>query len=208
MQLFTVEEELDYDVKARCQGDQERANDDGQNLVTCTLTMIVKVHVDKDRGRSIAIFSDCKSYRFVLERTWDYDGLGLLFIMLNPSTADEIKTDPTIERCERRAKALGFGSLRVCNIFAYRATDPMVMKSVEDPIGGEENDSWIRACSTWSDVIICAWGCHGSHRGRGEQVESMLRESVEAAFHLGINKGGAPKHPLYVGYDTEPEQWF
>ena len=170
--------------------------------------MIVNIHVDKDNKRSIAIFSDCKRYRYVLERTWDYDTPKISFIMLNPSMADELKNDPTIERCERRAKALGFGSLRVCNIFAYRATDPMVMKSVEDPIGGAENDAWIRGCCIWSDVIVCAWGCHGSHRGRGEQVESMLRESVEAAFHLGINKGGAPKHPLYVGYDTEPEQWF
>ena len=170
--------------------------------------MIVKVNLDNDKGRSIAIFSDCKSYRYMLERTWAYHGPRVFFIMLNPSTADERKNDPTIERCERRARALGFGSLRVCNIFAYRATDPMVMKSVEDPIGGEENDAWIRACCVWSDAIICAWGCHGSYQGRGEQVESMLREYAEAVFHLGITKDGAPKHPLYVSYDTEPEQWF
>ena len=169
--------------------------------------MIVKIHSDKDKGQSIAIFSDCNFYRYVLERTWNYNGLRCLFVMLNPSTADEIKNDPTIERCERRARELGFGSLRVCNIFAYRSTDPKMMQSVVDPIGAE-NNNWISACCKWSDAIICAWGCHGSHLGRGEQVERMLRKSVEAAFHLGLTKEGHPKHPLYVSYEKEPKQWF
>lgn len=71
--------------------------------------MIEKFHSD-DRSKSVAVFSDCERYRYLLTRVWDTTGQRALFIMLNPSTADEIKNDPTVERCERRARALGFGA--------------------------------------------------------------------------------------------------
>ena len=63
--------------------------------------------------------------------------------MLNPSTATEVQNDPTVERCERRARALGFGAFRVTNIFAFRATDPKVMRAEADPVG-PANDAAIR----------------------------------------------------------------
>jgi hypothetical protein len=160
----------------------------------------------KDDAASVAIYSDCEAYRYALTRVWDPDGGKALFIMLNPSTATEVQNDPTVERCERRARTLGFGAFRVLNIFAYRATDPREMRAVADPVG-PENDATIRDSLPWADRVICAWGTHGAHLNRGPEVEAMLRASGIPLFHLGLSKDGHPKHPLYIGYKVQPVAW-
>jgi hypothetical protein len=126
--------------------------------------------------------------------------------MLNPSTATEVQNDPTVERCERRARVLGFGAFRVTNIFAFRATDPNVMRAAADPVG-PGNDAAIQGSLGWADKVICAWGNHGLLGGRGEAVEAMLRQSGLPLFHLGLTGQGQPRHPLYVGYDQPPQAW-
>ena len=79
--------------------------------------MITRTHI-KDDAPSVAVYSDCEKYRYSLTRTWDQSQEHVLFVMLNPSTATEVQNDPTVERCERRARTLGFGSFYVTNIFA------------------------------------------------------------------------------------------
>ena len=96
--------------------------------------MITRTHTKGD-APSTAIYSDCERYRYSLTRIWNADGKRVMFVMLNPSTATEVQNDPTVERCERRARALGFGALRVTNIFAWRDTDPRKMRAADDPIG-------------------------------------------------------------------------
>lgn len=163
-------------------------------------------HHQKGDAASVAIYSDCETYRYSLTRIWDEEGKRALFIMLNPSTATEVQNDPTVERCERRARALGFGAFRVLNIFAYRATDPRDMRAAPDPVG-PGNDAAIRDSLAWADQIICAWGTHGAHLERGPAVERMLRAANVPLFHLGLSKAGHPKHPLYIGYAVQPEAW-
>ncbi len=160
----------------------------------------------KGDAASEAVYSDCERYRYRLTRVWEPAGRRALFIMLNPSTATETQNDPTVERCERRARALGFGAFRVCNIFAFRATDPKVMRAQADPVG-PENDAAISDSLSWADQIICAWGAHGAHLGRGQIVADLLRESGLPLYHLGLTLAGAPKHPLYIGYERQPERW-
>ena len=126
--------------------------------------------------------------------------------MLNPSTATEVQNDPTVERCERRARTLGFGAFRVCNIFAWRDTDPRAMRRAADPVG-PENDAAIVAACHWADRIVCAWGTHGAHLDRGPAVEALMRATGRPLFHLGLSKDGHPKHPLYIAYATAPEPW-
>jgi len=167
--------------------------------------MITK-RFQKDDAASVAIYSDCEAYRYALTRVWDPDGGKALFIMLNPSTATEVQNDPTVERCERRARTLGFGAFRVLNIFAFRATDPRAMRAVADPVG-PENDATIRDSLPWADRVICAWGTHGAHLNRGPEVEAMLRANGIPLFHLGLSKDGHPKHPLYIGYKVQPVVW-
>lgn len=161
----------------------------------------------KGDADSVAVYSPCEKYRYLLTRVWNPAGPKALFVMLNPSTATEFQNDPTVERCERRARALGYGAFRVTNIFAYRATDPKVMRAQADPVG-PDNDAAIRdSALDWADRIICAWGTHGAHLDRGTQVESLLRATAKPLFSLGLTQSGHPKHPLYIGYDRQPELW-
>lgn len=166
--------------------------------------MITRQFIKGD-ARSEAVYSDCEGYRYLLTRIWA-PGPRALFVMLNPSTATEVQNDPTVERCERRARALGYGAFRVTNIFAWRATDPRNMRAVADPVG-PENDAAILGSLKTSDLVICAWGNHGLHQKRGQGVETMLREAGARLHHFGLTGQGHPRHPLYVGYDQQPLLW-
>lgn len=114
----------------------------------------------KGDAASEAIYSPCQRYRYALTRVWQPDAPRATFVMLNPSTATEAQNDPTVERCERRARALGFGAFRVANIFAFRATDPRVMRAEADPIG-PANDTAIAEAALWADQVVCAWAAMG-----------------------------------------------
>lgn len=167
---------------------------------------MISKRFQKGDAASEAVYSDCERYRYLLTRIWAPEGRRALFIMLNPSTATETQNDPTVERCERRARTLGFGGFRVCNIFAFRATDPQVMRRELDPVGAG-NDTAIIESLPWADQVICAWGAHGAHLARGAQVEALLRAQGQPLYHLGLTQAGAPKHPLYIGYAQRPELW-
>ncbi|WP_306005197.1 DUF1643 domain-containing protein [Aquicoccus porphyridii] len=168
--------------------------------------MITRTHIKGD-APSTAVYSDCERYRYTLTREWAPGAGRALFIMLNPSTATEVQNDPTVERCERRARALGFGAFRVTNIFAWRDTDPRKMRAAPDPVGPENDAAIVESCD-WADRIVAAWGTHGAHLGRGAVVEALLRGTGAPVFHLGLSKAGHPKHPLYIAYARQPERWF
>ncbi len=167
--------------------------------------MIIRTHI-KDDAPSTAVYSDCERYRYALTRTWDAGGKRVLFVMLNPSKATEVQNDPTVERCERRARALGFGAFRVTNIFAWRETDPRKMRKARDPVG-PQNDAQILDGVAWADQVIAAWGTHGAYLDRGPEVARLLRATGIALFHLGLSKDGHPKHPLYISYAEQPALW-
>ena len=168
--------------------------------------MLTRTHTKGD-APSVAIYSDDRLHRYELTRIWDEGGRRAAFVMLNPSTATEIANDPTVERCERRARALGFGAFRVVNIFSYRATDPREMRAFREPTGGAANDAAILAAADWADLVLCAWGVHGAHLDRGRTVEAMLRAGEHRLHSLGLSKAGHPKHPLYISYDVQPQIW-
>ncbi len=161
-------------------------------------------------GNSSAVFSSCQRYRYRLDRIWDAALPPLAFGMLNPSTADHERNDPTIERCERRARAMGFGRLIVWNLFAYRATDPKILKKQPDPVG-PDNDNFI------SDVlvetrkqqgkIVVGWGTHGVLLNRNSQILEIARALSVELYCLGTTNAGQPKHPLYVPYQQELASW-
>lgn len=150
-----------------------------------------------------ARFSDCKRYRFELWRLWDWERPSALFVMLNPSTADEIENDPTVERCQRRAFGMGYGGVRVANIFAFRSTDPQALYAEKDPIGPCNDEAIIKAAQD-AGIVICAWGTHGNYLDRGKQVLAMLHSAGIQPHCLQLNADGTPKHPLYVGYNVQP----
>jgi hypothetical protein len=146
-----------------------------------------------------ATISECGKYRYKLWRIWDCDKPCVLFIMLNPSTADALEDDPTIRRCINFAKSWGYGGLYVGNLFAYRSTDPKELKRVDDPIG-IQNSANIYEMFTNCDKVICAWG--DDKMVRLSSVANIIPE--RHLYYLDKCKSGNPKHPLYLKKDLKP----
>ncbi|MBM9593681.1 DUF1643 domain-containing protein [Roseitranquillus sediminis] len=168
--------------------------------------MIVRRH-EKAGTTSAATYSPCGLYRYALTREWDAAARRILWVMLNPSTASEVRNDPTIERCERRSHRMGYGAMRVANIFAFRATRPAELARAADPVGAE-NHGELQAAVAWADDIVAAWGAHGRLLGRGAAAAADLRRICRPVLHLGLTSQGEPRHPLYVAYAVEPTLWL
>lgn len=150
-----------------------------------------------------AVISPCQRYRYRLGREWLTGKGGVLFVMLNPSTADAEKDDPTIRRCIGFAQRWGFQRLTVGNLFAWRATNPSDLLVADDPVG-VENDYHLAEMSQEADAVIVAWGVPGAYRDRGPYVlRRVLAGKIE---HLGLTKEGHPKHPLYLSNDAARTQ--
>ena len=163
--------------------------------------MIERLH-QQDGVTSRALFSPCGTWRYGLERRWG-TGAPLLYVMLNPSTADETRNDPTIERCQRRAVRLGFGAMRIANLFAYRATRPQDLRRAEAPVG-PENDALVSEWHAEAGMTLAAWGVHGAYLGRGPAMAARLAGPLH---HLGLTRDGHPRHPLYLRNDAVPLCW-
>jgi hypothetical protein len=149
-----------------------------------------------------AIISDCGLYRYELRREWDDKLPPMVVIMLNPSTADAEKDDPTISRCINRAQDLGFGSLIVGNLFAFRASDPKRLRTADDPVGLDNAASLVKVlaeCKQKHGKLLLAWGTEGTYCEAGHVFLRLLASpSGLEYFCLGKTKQGQPKHPLYV----------
>ena len=157
-----------------------------------------------------AVLDATGRYRYSLSRCWG-DGLTVCWIMLNPSTADARKDDPTIRRCIGLSGWWGYGALVVVNLFALRATNPKVLRPVfgyqDEMIEtiGPDNDDWIEHETERASLLVAAWGNHGVIWNRGDEVREAL--GVERLHHLGLTKRGQPRHPLYVRGDVKPQPW-
>lgn len=150
------------------------------------------------------VYSPDGCHRYTLWREWDSLDLSdrgyVQFIGLNPSTATDDIDDPTVRRCIRFAKSWGYGALCMTNAFAFRATDPRVMKAHSDPIG-PENDKWLVSMAKDAGIVIAAWGVHGAFMNRDEAILKLLPE----VHCLGTTKEGYPRHPLYLPKTAQPE---
>ena len=150
--------------------------------------------------RRTARFDPTRTYRYSLRRAWEPRAGRALFVMLNPSTADERREDPTIRRCIGFAKRAGLGSLEVVNLFAYRTPYPRVLTQAGDPVG-PQNDRTLRAAVRRADRIVVAWGNGAPDRASREQLAvrvAAFRTLVGGAAVdcLGLTRQGQPRHPL------------
>ena len=128
----------------------------------------------------------------------------ILWIGLNPSTADEQQLDPTLTRIRGFSEREGYDGFLMTNIFGYRATDPQDMRREQDPVG-PENDAALLAAAKRCDKIVAAWGAHGLHLDRAVAVAQLLRR--HPLWCLGTTKDGHPRHPLYVNGRQELVRW-
>ena|SRR5690242_1293852 len=154
-------------------------------------------------GETGAVFSRCRRWRYLLWRRWDAAAPTANFLMLNPSTADEYRLDPSCTRARLYAERWGFGALIVTNLFGWRATDPGEMRAAREPVG-RGNDRAILAAARASGIVVCAWGNHGAHRERSARVLEMLRAEGVKLHALRVTGAGEPAHPLYLRKTLAP----
>lgn len=136
-----------------------------------------------------AVISPCTKFRYELCRVWDSNLPELLFIMLNPSRADDQQDDPTIRKCIGFATRLGYGSIRVVNLFAYRATDPADLKAAGYLVG-DQNDEWIERGVRECDAIAYAWGANARNLSRPAHVMAIVRAHDKQAIALKLTHDG------------------
>ena len=154
-----------------------------------------------------AVISQCEKYRYCLDRG---EGRALMFVMVNPSTADAEKDDATIRKCLGFAERAGFNRIIVGNLFAYRAKDVSAFRKASDPVG-PENDEHLMAMLREANMVIAAWG---SLNKLPEVLRHRWREVVRLASRIphqmkmiGLCDDGQPRHPLMVGYSAKIEPW-
>lgn len=149
-----------------------------------------------------AQFSPCDKYRFTLWRVWDESLPQVAFVGLNPSTADAKQDDPTIRRCRGFAASHGFGAFTMLNLWAFRATDP---KNLPTSITNEEeiNADTIARVSSGVSRVVAVWGSHPKAAIRRSAILPLVAEW----WHLGLTKGGEPRHPLYLPNTSQMQRW-
>ena len=145
-----------------------------------------------------AIISPCGQYRYQLWRIWNEDKPRVLFICLNPSTADAAFDDPTVRRLMGFAFKWGYGGFYLGNLFGYRTTYPSDLIRSSNPVG-IDNDRHLLSMQTKCDRVVFAWGNDGALHERSKQIAEKFPE----AFCLGKTNSGQPKHPLYLSKNTE-----
>jgi hypothetical protein len=148
------------------------------------------------------------NHRYFLGRELIGNGGRVNFVMLNPSTADDVFDDATIRRCIGFAKRWGFSQLAVTNLFAWPATNPKDLKAMlakdPDQAIGAENDYWIKETAKISNQIVCAWG---------DQPFAVTRASLvmagpllgRALWCIRKTAFGHPAHPVRQAYTDAPE---
>jgi hypothetical protein len=157
-----------------------------------------------------ATISPCGKYRYTLYRRWAMgsraaEAKPILWIMLNPSTADHRTDDRTIGRCVEFSNRWGYSSLFVANLYAWRTTYPHELRLVDDVIArGPENADYIEYLVRRSALVVCAWG--GSVKHLPETRLQLL--PVRDAWCLGKTKNGEPLHPLYLRGDTQLQRYI
>lgn len=149
-----------------------------------------------------ASISECGEYRYRLSRIWDERKKPLVFLMLNPSTADAMTDDPTIRRCMGFARRERAGGLVVVNLYGLRATNPKRLWDHTDPIGPTNDRHLVRAAS--EGKLVCAWGGNAPSN-RVAYVRALLDRHRWSC--LGTTQAGAPRHPLYIRSDQPLERY-
>lgn len=157
-----------------------------------------------DRG---AIVSPDGRYRYRLWRTWEPKLPPVVWVMLNPSTADAARDDLTLAKCQGFARQWHYGGVLVVNLYAWRETDPATLaaRAAEGvDVVGPDNDAHLREVLAGADLVVCAWGAHPIARARARAVLAMVPESASCAC-LGRTAEGAPRHPSRLAYVTPRE---
>jgi hypothetical protein len=149
-----------------------------------------------------AIFSSCKKHRLQLWREWDSNLPKVLFIMLNPSTADDQQDDPTLRRCIDFAKQWGYGGLYVGNLYSLRAVDPKTLLKVSK-FSHRDNYKHLVNMVQQCQLVVYAWGNYPIIKKLGIPL-NVFNHLEQKLYCIALSKTGTPKHPLYLKNSLTP----
>lgn len=151
-----------------------------------------------------AVFSADRTHRYRLDRTLG-PGPAVLWVMLNPSTADTSRNDPTVRRVLGFSRVWGFGRVAICNLHSLRATDPRALDGVVD-YTSHLGDDYLRAARADAAQVVVGWGSLGIRWPRRvAHVCSLLGPDL---WCLGRTaRGTQPRHPLYVAGHVPLQRW-
>ncbi|MGW2827213.1 DUF1643 domain-containing protein [Streptomyces sp. NPDC001443] len=157
--------------------------------------------------RRAAVISDCGQYRYLLVRQWQNTGPTAVFVLLNPSTADGVSDDATSRHCIRYARSWGCGSLLIVNLYGWRATKPLELRTVADPVG-PENDAFLYAAAATAEdsggPLVGGWGTHA----RPDRIAAVLAlPHMRRLGALEVTRLGQPHHPLRLSKNRRPVRW-
>lgn len=164
---------------------------------------VTRIRKTLDGSVAGCVLSECGAYRYALWRIWEPAKPRWMMALLNPSTATEEVSDPTITRCIARAQHGGAGGLVVVNAGAIRETDSEKACKAADPIGPHNSD-WTRALIPSCSLHIAGWGPKAARFGGDRMMLRVFQELGVQLFALKKNKDGSPAHPLYLPYSCEP----
>lgn len=157
-------------------------------------------------GEEGGCYSDDRRYRWSYSRQIG-SGPTIVWVGLNPGTGDqEGRYRPTLQRMVDRSVAEGVGQFTLVNLFAWRATEPSALKAAfraGEEIVGVQCDEAIRAAVASADMIVVAWGCHGSLLARDRSIARLFKDPL----CLGTTSKGQPRHPLRVSAATRLVSW-
>lgn len=159
---------------------------------------------------SEAVFSPCERYRYELSRIWrpGPNPRLVLFVMMNPSTADVKVNDPTIAKCCRFAQAWGYDGLLIGNVCAYRATDKRNLPAdLVDAMGGDNHVHLILMARRAKLIVMAHGKLPEKLRCLAVTIELFLRMYDFKLHVLRFAKDGTPYHPLYLKEDLRPVEW-
>lgn len=151
--------------------------------------------VDKLEQRS-ALLSPDGVYRYLLARIWA-PGPRVLYIGLNPSTADANNDDPTVNWWRAFAKRIGYGGFVAGNLYAYRTSSPKKLAAEGYPVGPNNDEALLEAAKL-CDLIVACWGGSTGRwtLDRGRDVARLFQVPL---YCFGVNANGTPRHPLARG---------
>lgn len=152
--------------------------------------------------RNECVFSPCRRYRYLLRRVINPTAKrGIcLWLLANPSVADEYDLDPTLRRCADYTERWGFSEMRVVNVRAWIETESDKVPD-DESAWGPDNLAHIMQQADQADLLVCGWGRLG-----GERALTILEwvKQVAKPHALRLNQDGSPQHPLYLPAILKP----
>jgi hypothetical protein len=150
-----------------------------------------------------AVISRCERYRYALSRAWTDGQRYVMFVGLNPSTADGMVEDPTLRRCIRFARDWGYDGLWLGNLYALRSPYPQELRRPGVEPVGPKTDHWLAHMRERAQLVVAAWGADPAAAARVPAALELLGD----VHCLGVTKDGAPRHPLYLRADAPLQPW-